>query len=131
MFKVFKQPRMVSILWNDHKGIDYLVGLVEDELMPLMRPMEVTSVGWLVAEDDDGYLLAEEVHRDGEDPVQVRDLTFILKVNVKEIHRKAGSRRKRESATSVAGTASVSPTTTDSSKNKVESVVSVETPRSD
>lgn len=89
MAKVYKQPRMVVIVWADSKSIEDLTGLVDDEILPLLRPAIVKSVGWLVAENDEGYLIAEEIHSDMEDPPQARDMTFILKANVKEVHKRS------------------------------------------
>lgn len=69
--------RIVLIRWNDssHWGIKQ-VRLDDDELQSMCRPVQMQTVGWLIHENDAGYLVAQE-HQDADLIPTAREIVFI------------------------------------------------------
>lgn len=92
-----KNPGIVAVTWDDTRKEDDTFHLNESELAAAMTPFRITTVGWLLGEDDGGVLIAEEVQID---PTarQARNVTYILRSGIVEMRKQRTPRKKREKA---------------------------------
>jgi hypothetical protein len=73
-------PRPVLIRWGDssHWGMRQVRLDAHDELVKMCRPVQMQTVGWLITESIDGYLVAQEF-QDADHIPTAREMVFIPK----------------------------------------------------
>lgn len=88
------KPSIVAVTWDDTRKEDNTFHLTEADLTAAMTPFRITSVGWLLAEDEGGVLIAEEVQKDPATQ-QARNVTYILRSGIVEVKKQRAPRKKR------------------------------------